>query len=243
MTESLSSSSQNIAYSQAASTLADSNQAASTDLATKYDSAARDWRRKIERLGYPAAYRALVAAAMEDMPEDKGVLRVMDMGTGTGALAQALMAQLAPQVGQLDLFDLSPEMLTLAKECVAPFNRPMTTAVHGIGAPEIPTGRYDVILCAHVLEHLDDPEAALAWLKQRMKPGGVMLLAISKPHWCTSLIRLIWGSKAYAPDRVAAMMGNAGISNWRRVAFRNGPPSRTSAGYIARRDGLVQDAQ
>ena len=41
-----------------------------------------------------------------------------------------------------------------------------------------PSGKHDVILCYHVLEHTYDPPAALERIKGAMNPGGVLHIEI-----------------------------------------------------------------
>lgn len=37
----------------------------------------------------------------------------------------------------------------------------------------IPDGRYDAVVCSHVLEHVEDPARTVALLVEKLKPGGV----------------------------------------------------------------------
>ena len=39
-------------------------------------------------------------------------------------------------------------------------------------------GRFDVVVCVHVLEHVDDDRAALAGLADLVNPGGVALIGV-----------------------------------------------------------------
>jgi len=43
---------------------------------------------------------------------------------------------------------------------------------------EVPRGRYDVIVCSHVLEHLTDPIGALGLFRELLTPGGTVDLVI-----------------------------------------------------------------
>lgn len=53
---------------------------------------------------------------------------------------------------------------------------------HGIrvydDVSDIPRSAYDVVLCRHVLEHVDDPVATLHQLKSFIAPGGSLLLIL-----------------------------------------------------------------
>lgn len=55
------------------------------------------------------------------------------------------------------------------------------------------THTYDVVTLFHVLEHLDDPAEALAWIRARLNTGGALIVAVPNyespdaqhygPHW------------------------------------------------------------
>ncbi|MBO0887372.1 MAG: methyltransferase domain-containing protein [Acidimicrobiales bacterium] len=46
---------------------------------------------------------------------------------------------------------------------------------------ELPTGSLDVVMCISALEHLRDPEGAVAELRRLLAPGGVLLVNV--PTW------------------------------------------------------------
>ena len=58
----------------------------------------------------------------------------------------------------------------------------------------IPAGRFDLIVFAEVVEHLyAAPEAALAWLGQFLKPGGIILCTTPNAAAFTRRVRLLMG--------------------------------------------------
>ncbi|WP_299280482.1 methyltransferase domain-containing protein [uncultured Tateyamaria sp.] len=191
-----------------------------------YDAAATGWQDGISRLGFIDAYAQLMRSA----PSPTTPPTVLDVGTGTGAFAQAWIdAHGTPAA--LALTDISPAMLQ-----VAATRLPVTQALAiGVGDEVAHLPPQDIVLCAHVIEHLDDPHAALAWLRDQLRPGGTLIMAISKPHWCTALVRWRWGNAAYTPDQAHAMLTAAGFTAITARAFTGGPPSRVSHGYIAQR--------
>ncbi|WP_299687079.1 class I SAM-dependent methyltransferase [uncultured Tateyamaria sp.] len=190
-----------------------------------YDAAATGWQDGIAKLGFLDAYAQLMQAA-----PGKPTPRVMDVGTGTGAFAAAwIAANGRPRA--LTLLDLSPVMLDTAAARV-PTDRAIAAS---IGAPLEDVPLQDVILCAHVIEHLDDPATALAWLYARLAPGGLLVLALSKPHWCTALVRWRWGNAAFSPTQAREMLDQAGFAQIATHPFQSGPPSRVSCGYTALR--------
>jgi 2-polyprenyl-3-methyl-5-hydroxy-6-metoxy-1,4-benzoquinol methylase len=198
-----------------------------SDLTARYDAQAPRWHGLVTRLGYPAAYREVVEAATGREAGD-----VLDLGTGTGSFALTF-ARHASGMTSLTLLDPSPEMLRQASTNLHLESYPHELVQAELGAADLPPK--DTILCAHVIEHVDDPLAALRWVHDMLRPGGVALFAINRPHWCTALIRLMWRTRAWKPEQAKAMLLEAGFAHVTIVPFCKGPPSRTSCGYIARR--------
>lgn len=194
-------------------------------LALRYERASNDWHKKVARLGYPAAYRHLVAhAGLNRRPG-----RILDAGCGTGAFALALH-QMSPPL-QIDLLDLSGAMRRVARQNLRRVGGAEGATYSSLLSDDLEKGAYDVILAAHIIEHLDDPIDALSVMAGAIAPGGTLLLAVSKPHWCTALIRVIWGHKAFREDTVLGWANKVGLKGT-PVPFPSGPPSRTSMGYV-----------
>ncbi|PCJ05615.1 MAG: hypothetical protein COB16_15435 [Rhodobacteraceae bacterium] len=195
-----------------------------------YARAALGWQAGIERIGYTEAYNNLARHALEAAPLDQAA-QVLDAGAGTGALSTAF-ARNTPFHCSYDLLDLSPEMLAQATTAVSANTRQITGA---IGTATLPHQSYDRVLCGHVIEHCADAQAALNWLFDHLKPGGQAIFAISKPHWCTALLRWKYGNAAFTPAVVDQMLTIAGFTNITILPHPSGPPSRLSCGYLATR--------
>ena len=196
-----------------------------TNLTSLYERAAESWQRGMSSLGFDAAYAGL-AGQVAGPPR-----RMIDVGCGTGALAGA-MIKAAGAPATLDLLDASRAMLDQAARHV-PGDAHLWEGL--LGDARVPQGVYSHVLCAHVIEHLDDPDPAFDWLHSLLEPGGTLVLAMSRPHWCTALIRWRWGNRAYRPEAVRAMLAKAGFTDIRTHPFSAGPPARVSCGYTARR--------
>lgn len=123
-------------------------------------------------------------------------------------------------------------MLSLADDATGAQTRRIVGA---IGTAEVAPDHYDRVLCGHAIEHCRDPQAAMSWLFGRLRPGGLVVFAISKPHWCTALVRWKYGSTAFAPELAEQMLRQAGFSAVARHPHVSGPPSRISCGYLATR--------
>lgn len=190
-----------------------------------YDRAASGWQDGIAQLGFLSAYDDLMTQVNLPAP----ATRVLDVGTGTGAFAAAWTTQQG-HPDHLTLMDISPAMLEVAASRLPQAH----TEAAALGDPT-QTPPQDVVLCAHVIEHLDDPATALRWLFERLKPGGTLIVALSRPHWCTALVRWRWGNAAYTPKQAMQMLTIAGFTDVTAHRFTKGPPSRVSCGYTARR--------
>lgn len=195
-----------------------------------YDRAAGGWHDKLRSLGFFADYTGLAEAGMR---RSGAAHAVLDVGCGTGALSTAWVeAGGLAKNGQLDLLDPSSRMLEQA--CARLGGLHPRALEGGVGCPDLPDRSYNVVLCAHVIEHLPDPVDSLAWMASKLKPGGHLVLAVSQPHWCTALVRLRWGSKAWRAGEVLGMLERSNLKDVRTHAFEAGPPSRLSCGYVAR---------
>lgn len=196
-----------------------------TTLQSEYDRAAHSWQNGIEHLGFDAAYQDLIRAA-----SPLTATTALDVGCGSGAFAEALQTVAGP-TDNLTLLDISPRMLAIAQQ------RLPHAQSHqgGIGDAGWDSKQFDIVLCAHVIEHLPEPERALVWLKDRLSPGGTLVLSVSRPHWCTSLVRWRWGHASYKPKEMLDMLRRAGFDQPKHQHFKSGPPSRVSCGYIATR--------
>ncbi len=193
------------------------------DIIAKYDRTAPRWSAKIEQLGYPEAYANFLR---QDLVQSGAVL---DLGTGTGALARAWIDVGGSQT--LTLLDVSAAMLKQARE-----------GFRSVGiSPGIiysrfedfrPPQKYDVILAAHFLEHCKDPTEAMGRIADLLRPKGRLCLVVSKPHWCNWLLWLRFRHRWFSPESICCMARTAGLSHVRTHRFSAGPPSRTSLGYI-----------
>ena len=118
--------------------------------------------------GQDPRWRRALVAAVAPRAED----RVLDVATGTGLVAAALVRASGCRVVGLDQ---SPQMLARAQARLDadPQLRERVALVHGT-AERLPfaTGEFDALTFTYLLRYVDDPRATLRELARVVKPGG-----------------------------------------------------------------------
>lgn len=203
-------------------------------LSARYEAAAPHWGRRLARLGFPQAYRAIVTEALRRLPVPTGHLTGADLGAGDGAFAEALLEVTEPRLS-LTLLDASPSMLKAAEARLGPGRVQLIEG--NLEHVALPSETHDLVAAAHLIEHLPDLDDALMRIFRLLRPGGVLILAVSRPHWCSRLVWLTWRHRRYSEADMRAALARAGmveIQCWQPPA---GPPRRLSLAYAARRPG------
>jgi 2-polyprenyl-3-methyl-5-hydroxy-6-metoxy-1,4-benzoquinol methylase len=65
---------------------------------------------------------------------------------------------------------------------------------------EIPGGKFDLILCLDVLEHLVDPWAVVAKLVERMTPDGSVIISVPNVQHYKTSFGVLLGNWTYTPS-------------------------------------------
>ena len=147
-----------------------------TGMQARYDRRAAAYARCWGPVLLPAAIAAL------DLVADEAAVpgaRLLDVGTGTGALALAA-AERFPTVRVTGL-DLSEAMLAQARAAAASLPAAAQARLDfvraDIGAPEpgvVPAASFDVAVSSFVLQLPADRPAALAAIRAALRPGGLL---------------------------------------------------------------------
>lgn len=125
-----------------------------------------------------AAWTTVLRQALPAAPST-----VLDVGCGTGSLS-LLAAELGHQVTGIDI---SPAMLTAAREKTARAEYIVDFRVMDAAYPQFAPGSFDAVMCRHVLWALPDPADILQRWAALLKPAGRLVLIEGFWHTSTGL--------------------------------------------------------
>jgi SAM-dependent methyltransferase len=157
------------------------------------EAAARGFASAVDPGAYLHRYGAMDASAREDLAArvPAGAAAVLDVGCSRGATAAALRAR---GVGRIVGIEPDP---AAAAEAARVYDRVLPRPLEEI-AEDFP-GEFDAVLFGDVLEHLEDPAAALVRVGRWLSPGGVVVLSVPNAgHW-SILDDLVRGRFDYVP--------------------------------------------
>ncbi|MFN3424193.1 MAG: ArsR/SmtB family transcription factor [Novosphingobium meiothermophilum] len=108
-----------------------------------------------------------------------GLGRILDVGTGTGRIAELL----APYAAHVVAFDKSPDMLRIARARLQHLPADSIELVQGDFAQlPFPARSFDTVLFHQVLHYAQAPEAVLAGAARVAAPGGRIAIADFAAH-------------------------------------------------------------
>jgi 2-polyprenyl-6-hydroxyphenyl methylase/3-demethylubiquinone-9 3-methyltransferase len=141
----------------------------------------------------------------------------LDVGCGAGLLAEPL-ARLGASVTGLDA---APELIAVAREHAVGQGLEIDYRAGELSELE---GRYDLITCMEVIEHVADPAAFVRALAQRLAPNGLLILSTPNATGWSKLLMITLGeglgripkgthdfAKFIAPERMKQLLGDAGL--------------------------------
>ncbi|MEL7448439.1 MAG: class I SAM-dependent methyltransferase [Pseudomonadota bacterium] len=182
-------------------------------LAAAYDQQAPRWTRLTERMGYGRAYERLFACFFQSGRIAPGArpLRVLDCGTGTGSFALAMVRAWRCPV-DLHAVDISPGMVATAAARFRTAGIAARVLQASVTALPFADASFDMVIAAHVLEHLPEPVAALAEMRRVLKPGGWIITSMTRQSWLGTYIQAKWRTHVLTPTRAGQWLREAGFA-------------------------------
>lgn len=172
------------------------------------------WQRTLEQGLAPLGERMLELAGVAPR------MRVLDVGTGTGEPG-LFAARRVGAAGSVVGIDSSPAMISLARLRAPKLGLDNTTfEVMDAQGLKFKPGEFDAVLCQLVLMFLSDPIAALTNMRDCLRPGGKIAVAVLGPVESTPMVS-IW---AEAFDAVHPKEDSDGSSDSSRT-----PVSKTGS--------------
>ncbi len=153
----------------------------------KFDAIAHDWWNPA---GSSRPLHELNPARMEYLERTVGLSgkSVADVGCGGGILTEAMARAGAHVVG----IDLAPAVIEIAQTHAA--EAKLGIAYRSISAEALAAeapGRFDLVTCMEMLEHVPDPAATLVALAALVRPGGDVVVSTLNRTWLSFLIAIV----------------------------------------------------
>ena len=141
----------------------------------------------------------------------------LDVGCGAGLLAEPL-ARLGAKVTGIDA---SPEVIAVARDHAAAMGLEID---YRVGDVQELDGRFDLITCMEVIEHVADPSVFLKALAKRLAAGGLLILSTPNATGWSKLMMIVIGEgvghipkgthdfdKFITPERLKLLLADAGL--------------------------------
>ena len=185
-----------------------------------YDREAPGWDRTIHRLGFDDTYPGMLGQALPQyFFEDRDTpLRVLDAGMGTGELSVALSRAKAGSFAFHGI-DISAGMLTEADRHLRDCGIDADLRLGDVQDLPFEDGAFDLVMAAHVLEHLADPHRALAEMVRVLKPGGVLLACLTRRSSLGMYIHLKWHTHRVTAEEAEGWFARHGLERTHCLPF------------------------
>lgn len=178
-----------------------------TDLASRYDAVSGSWERTGRRFQLKAAYREplMTSQIATDLTQVGPKARILDCGIGNGNLSIALHGLLENQA-DFHGIDISADMIVQARSIMQHAGLRAHLKQADVLSLPYDDQSFDVVMAAHVLEHLPDPQCALAEMVRVLKPSGMVFFCVTRPSIFGALIQLLWRTWAITEQQGVAWL-------------------------------------
>lgn len=177
---------------------------------------ASEWDRLRALLAPAGAVEQALVRSLEVAP----LGRVLDIGTGTGRIAELLQ----PRAEHVTGLDKSPEMLRLARARLQGLPAERIALVQGdFGALPFPQASFDTVVFHQVLHYAQEPGYALAEAARVCRPGGRIAIVDLAAHQREELRREHAHARlGFADLQMRTMLLEHGFKPRRAVACEGG---------------------
>lgn len=198
-------------------------------LTQSYNTVAPSWHRLVQRFGYDHAYAKLFQSLQQE-----GILAhlqddstVCDCGIGTAAFSLALAETLAfkPKIVGIDI---SPAMLNTAHQLLLQADVNHQVYQSNVNTLPFNDNTFDLVMAAHMLEHLPNPTLGLREMVRVLCPGAPLLLAVTHPGLLGTWIQWHWGNRCFASHELIKIMTDVGLTSINFYRFTVGLARWTS---------------
>lgn len=187
-----------------------------SELSARYDRRARSWNAGLEVIGYARAYRRLFSHLISEglLRHLRHGSRVLDCGIGAAALSLALTTTVTLAL-HITGVDIAPVMLKTASSSLS--RAGIQHELHRRNAQYLSfaDNPFDLVMSAHMLEHLADPQQALSEMFRVLRPGAPLIVLVTRPGVPDAVMRLRWGHSPIPVSQLAHWMESIGLSRVR----------------------------
>lgn len=176
-----------------------------------------------------------VEAALLSALEGEAIGGLLDVGTGTGRMAQLL----SDRAGRVTALDKSPEMLRIARARLQDLPADKVDLVQGdFTALPFAQDMFDTVLFHQVLHYAQDPGVVLGEAARVLRPGGRIAVVDLAAHEREELReRHAHARLGFSDEQMLAHLASAGLTPAAPVALPGDP--LTVKIWTARRDGVT----
>ncbi|UVO50796.1 class I SAM-dependent methyltransferase [Sphingomonas sp. SUN019] len=138
--------------------------------------------------------------------------KILEIGCGTGHNLPML-----GRFGEVDAIEIDPAARDIAAQRLG---KPVGAAPLPI-LPDVPKGHYDLIAVLDVVEHIEDDVAALIAMRERLAPGGKILITVPAHPWMWSAHDVVnHHHRRYTKATLKAAITAAGLRS-RKLGYFN----------------------
>ncbi|MEM7414477.1 MAG: class I SAM-dependent methyltransferase [Gemmatimonadota bacterium] len=131
----------------------------------EYDASIRRWI---------PGYETMLTVAAEQVA-DRGPHRVVDLGSGTGALSEAILGHAS--VGHVELLDVDPDMMARARSRLEHFGSRVSFSLQSFDEPFAPCDAFTASLSLHHIPTIEEKARLFERAFEALEPGGLLVNA------------------------------------------------------------------